>query len=51
MSDTVLFEMRRINKFYQMGEEMAHILKDVNLTIRRGEYLSILGPSGSGKAR
>ena len=50
MTEHVLFEMRRINKYYQMGEEQAHILKDVNLTIHQGEYLSILGPSGSGKS-
>ena len=50
MTDHVLFEMHRINKYYQMGEEQAHILKDVNLTIHQGEYLSILGPSGSGKS-
>ena len=50
MTDHVLFEMHQINKYYQMGEEQAHILKDVNLTIRQGEYLSILGPSGSGKS-
>ncbi len=43
------FKMAGINKFYQMGEEQMHILKDVNLEIRRGEYLSVLGPSGSGK--
>ena len=44
------FKMTGINKFYQMGEEQMHILKDVNLEIRRGEYLSVLGPSGSGKS-
>lgn len=42
--------MRKINKFYQMGEEEAHILKDIDLEIQRGEYLSVLGPSGSGKS-
>ena len=44
------FRMEKINKFYQMGEEQAHILKDVDLEIERGEYLSVLGPSGSGKS-
>ena len=45
-----LISMRDINKYYAMGEEQAHILKDVNLSVTPGEYLSILGPSGSGKS-
>ncbi len=44
------FRMEKINKFYQMGEERAHILKDIDLNIEEGEYLSVLGPSGSGKS-
>ena len=50
MSDSVFFRMTNVNKFYPMGEEQAHILKDVNLRIEAGEYLSVLGPSGSGKS-
>ena len=50
MSDSVFFRMTDVNKFYPMGEEQAHILKDVNLQIEAGEYLSVLGPSGSGKS-
>ena len=46
----IFFGMSKINKFYQMGEEQAHILKDVDLSIEEGEYLSVLGPSGSGKS-
>lgn len=48
--NTPFFEMTGINKFYPMGDEQAHILKDVNLTVERGEFLSVLGPSGSGKS-
>jgi ATP-binding cassette subfamily B protein len=44
------FLMENINKFYPMGDEQAHILKDVNLRVEAGEYLSVLGPSGSGKS-
>ena len=50
MAAPVFFKMEKINKYYQMGEERAHILKDVDLSIEEGEYLSVLGPSGSGKS-
>ena len=50
MSEKRLLEMADINKFYPMGEEQSHVLKDVCLSINEGEYLSVLGPSGSGKS-
>ena len=48
--EPVFFRMEKINKFYRMGEEQAHILKDVDLSLEEGEFLSVLGPSGSGKS-
>ena len=50
MDAPTFFKMEKINKYYQMGEEQAHILKDIDLEIEEGEYLSVLGPSGSGKS-
>ena len=50
MSGKCLLEMQGINKYYPMGEELSHVLKDVCLSIDEGEYLSVLGPSGSGKS-
>jgi len=45
-----IIELKDINKYYKMGVNTLHALKDVNLTVYRGEYLAILGPSGSGKS-
>ncbi len=39
-----------VRKVYRMGEEEVHALAGVSLTVRRGEYVSIMGPSGSGKS-
>ena len=50
MTEQAFFRMEKINKFYPMGDEQAHILKDIDLTLQEGEYLSVLGPSGSGKS-
>ncbi len=47
---SAFFKMDKINKYYQMGEEQAHILKDIDLSLDEGEFLSVLGPSGSGKS-
>ncbi len=44
-----IIKMENINKSYLMGEESLHVLKDISLTVKKGDYLTILGPSGSGK--
>lgn len=43
-------QVRDLRKSFRMGAEELHILKGVNLTVRRGEFLSIAGPSGVGKS-
>lgn len=39
-----------LRKIYQLGGETVHALAGVTLSVRRGEYVSIMGPSGSGKS-
>ena len=46
----VILSMTGITKDYVLGEEVAHVLKGIDLTVRKGEFLAILGPSGSGKS-
>lgn len=45
-----IISMQNINKSYKTGENNLHVLKNVSLTVEKGEYLAILGPSGSGKS-
>ena len=46
----LVIEIAGVTKLYQMGSETIHALCGVALTIRRNEYLAIMGPSGSGKS-
>ncbi|MBW8801473.1 MAG: ABC transporter ATP-binding protein [Streptomyces sp.] len=46
--DTVI-ELRSLNRVFD-SEPPVHALRDLDLTVRRGEHLSIVGPSGSGKS-
>lgn len=46
----MIIQLKNINKMYQMGELIVCALKDINLNIRKGEFIAILGPSGSGKS-
>jgi putative ABC transport system ATP-binding protein len=45
-----MIELHQISRVFQVGGEEVRALDDVNLTIRAGEYLSLMGPSGSGKS-
>ncbi len=44
-----ILKLTDICKDYQQGKEPVRVLKNINLTVEKGEYLAILGPSGSGK--
>ena len=44
-----ILELKDICKDYQQGREPVRVLKNINLTVEKGDYLAIMGPSGSGQ--
>jgi ABC-type lipoprotein export system ATPase subunit len=46
----ILIQAEAVSREYRLGEKLIRALKQVSLTIRRGEFLALLGSSGSGKS-
>jgi putative ABC transport system ATP-binding protein len=45
-----MLELKKISKWVNSGANKVSILSDIDLTIREGEFVSVMGPSGSGKS-
>jgi putative ABC transport system ATP-binding protein len=45
-----MIELNQVTKVYDMGDNKIRALSGVNLTVKKGEFVSIVGPSGSGKS-
>lgn len=46
-----LISLKNVTKSYKLGDEITVIaLKEINIEIKKGEFVSIVGPSGSGKS-
>ena len=49
MGNGIILEARNINKYFR-EPVLFHVLKDINFTIKHGEFVSIMGKSGCGKS-
>jgi putative ABC transport system ATP-binding protein len=50
MNDTVVIQLEKLSKVFLTDEIETHALTGIELTIKKGEFLSISGPSGCGKS-
>lgn len=45
-----MIQLANIEKFFQTGPTRTYVLRQVNLDIRAGEFVTVMGPSGAGKS-
>ena len=45
-----MLEIKKLHKSYPIGDSSLHVLKGIDLSVKEGELVSIMGSSGSGKS-
>lgn len=45
-----IVDIKQLSKFYKMGGETLKALDDVSFSVKKGDFIAIIGPSGSGKS-
>lgn len=45
-----ILRVENLSKVYGKGDNQVHALKDISFSVKKGEFVAIIGPSGSGKS-
>jgi putative ABC transport system ATP-binding protein len=45
-----MIELKKLEKSWPQGSQRLYVLRNIDLAVREGEFLSVMGPSGSGKS-
>ena len=49
--DNALIRLRKVERFYPLAKgKFFYVLRDINLDVHEGDFVSIMGPSGAGKS-
>ena len=49
-AETAVIRVEDIHKYYELGETRVHALRGVSVEVQRGEFVAVMGASGSGKS-
>ncbi len=50
MEGREVIHLKNVSKFYHMGNNVVRAVDGINLSIKRGDFVAVMGPSGSGKS-
>src|SRR5689334_14214135 len=45
-----MIDLKSVEKFYEFGHTRTYVLRRINITIKEGDFITIMGPSGAGKS-
>ncbi len=49
MNNNIILSVNSLNKSFPNKDQVTHVIKDIDLEVKKGEFLSLFGPNGCGK--